>query len=79
MKISERTVISLLPIRISGMRQFQPEREKEYGLFDHRKLLLGKSSWQIKFKETFESFVFVFQNIRSVLYCHAVIMVTLAT
>lgn len=41
MKISERTVISLLPIRISGMRQFQPE-EKEYGLFDHQET----ASWK---------------------------------
>ena len=41
MKISERAVISLLPIRISGMRQFQPE-EKEYRLFDHQET----ASWK---------------------------------
>lgn len=41
MRISERTVISLLPFRISGMRQFQPE-ENEHGLFDHKET----ASWE---------------------------------
>lgn len=41
MRISERTVISLLPFRVSGMRQFQPE-ENEYGLSDHKET----ASWE---------------------------------
>jgi hypothetical protein len=43
MRISGRTVILLLPFRISGLRQFQLE-ENEHGLSDCRETayLLGK-------------------------------------
>lgn len=41
MRISERAVTSLLPFRISGMKQFQLE-ENEYGLSDHKE----SASWE---------------------------------